>query len=209
MLKTTKRTTALLTAAMSLGIAAPAGAMPFNTHAQGSLVPVEITPPAVQSVAPSGGGGGISDLGYVGIGIGGVAIGLIGGRNGRKPSQDQDDAAPGTGARRHRPRRRPARRELNPPPPRTRPSRPAVQIVRVSAPGGFDWDDATIGAAGALGLSTLAIGSGLAIASRRRRTPGTPSSEHGRPPQQQAAGDASRRSHPQPRFVSDQQEALK
>lgn len=56
MLKTTKRTTALLTAAMSLGIAAPAGAMPFNTDAHGSLVPVEITPPAVQGVAPSGRG---------------------------------------------------------------------------------------------------------------------------------------------------------
>ena len=78
MLQTTKRTTALLTAAVSLGIAAPAGAMPFNTNAQGSLVPVEITPPAVQSVAPTGVGGEISNLGYVGIGTGGVAIALIG-----------------------------------------------------------------------------------------------------------------------------------
>ena len=51
-----------------------------------------------------------------------------------------------------------ARTDLNPPPARTTPSpQPAVQIVRVSAPGGFDWGDAGIGAAGALGLSTLAI----------------------------------------------------
>jgi hypothetical protein len=50
-----------------------------------------------------------------------------------------------------------ARFELNPPQSGTTPSQPAVQIVRVSAPGGFDWGDAGIGAAGALGLSTLAI----------------------------------------------------
>ena len=55
MLKTTKLATALLTAAMSLG-----------------------------------------------IGTGGVAIALIGARNGRKPSQDQDDAVPGASARGHR-----------------------------------------------------------------------------------------------------------
>jgi len=175
MLKTTKRTTALLTAAMSLGIAAPAGAMPFNTDAHGSLVPVEITPPAVQSVAPSGRGGGISDLGYGWIGTGGVAIALIGARNGRKPSQGQDDAAPGASARRHRPsgslgRARAHPRRLEPHHPR-----PAVQIVRVSAPGGFDWANAGIGAAGALGLSTLAIGGGLAIT--RRRT----DARHGKP----------------------------
>jgi hypothetical protein len=72
------RTAALITAALSLGIAAPAGARPFNRDSQGSFVPVNINPPAVQSVAPSGGDGGISDLGYVGIGTGGVAVALIG-----------------------------------------------------------------------------------------------------------------------------------
>jgi hypothetical protein len=55
-----------------------------------------------------------------------------------------------------------ARLELNPRPARSTPaSQPAVQIVRVSAPGGFDWGDASIGAAGALGLSMVAIGGGL------------------------------------------------
>jgi hypothetical protein len=74
MLNTTKRTTALLTAALSLGIAAPAGARPVGPDPQGSLVPVG-SPPAVQSVAPNG--GDISDLGYIGIGTGGVAVVLL------------------------------------------------------------------------------------------------------------------------------------
>ena len=51
---------------------------------------------------------------------------------------------------------------------------PAVQIVRVPAPGGFDWGDAGIGAAGGLGLSMLAIGGGLVIAQRRDRRPSGP-----------------------------------
>jgi hypothetical protein len=70
-----------------------------------------------------------------------------------------------------------ARLDLNPTRARTTPSRPAVQIVRVSAPEAFDWGDAGIGAAGALGLSTLAIGSVLVIAARRHRTPGARSRE--------------------------------
>ena len=69
-----------------------------------------------------------------------------------------------------------ARLELNPRPARSTPaSQPAVQIVRVSTPGGFDWCDASIGAAGALGLSMLVIGGGVAISARRSRTPRTPS----------------------------------
>jgi hypothetical protein len=67
-----------------------------------------------------------------------------------------------------------ARLDLNPTPTTTTPSQPSVQIVRVSAPEAFDWGDAGIGAAGALGLSTLAIGSALVIAARRHQTPGTP-----------------------------------
>ena len=64
-----------------------------------------------------------------------------------------------------------ARLELNPPQSGTTPSQPAVQIVRVPAPGGFDWGAAGIGAAGALGLSMVALGGGLVIAARRTRTP--------------------------------------
>ena len=46
---------------------------------------------------------------------------------------------------------------------------PAV-IVRVSsAKGGFDWGDAGIGAAGALGLSLVALAAGLAVSQRRAR----------------------------------------
>jgi hypothetical protein len=101
-----------------------------------------------------------------------------------------------------------ARQELNPPPTTTTPSQPPVQIVRVSAPGGFDWGDAGIGAAGALGLSTLAIGSGLVIAGRRHQTPGTPEPEHRATPHQRDAGDASPGAHPKAKSVSDQQEAV-
>ncbi len=86
----------------------------------------------------------------------------------------------------------------------------APTIVRFTArDGGFDWGDAGIGAAGALGLSALAIATGLAITSSRRRTPSTANPEHGATPHQRAAGDANRRSHSQSRLVSDRQEALK
>ena len=46
---------------------------------------------------------------------------------------------------------------------------PAPQIVRVSDHSGFDWGDAGIGAAGAVGLSVLAVGCGLTGSRRRRR----------------------------------------
>jgi hypothetical protein len=48
------------------------------------------------------------------------------------------------------------------------PATPAV--VRVTTPGGsFNWGDAGIGAAGALGLAIIAFGAGLAIGRRRAR----------------------------------------
>jgi hypothetical protein len=84
-----------------------------------------------------------------------------------------------------------ARFELNPRPTTTSPQ-PAVQIVRVSTPGGFDWGDASIGAAGALGLSMAAIGSGLVIAARRTRAPARVGSGARRSAPEQAAGDLSR-----------------
>jgi hypothetical protein len=63
-----------------------------------------------------------------------------------------------------------ARLELNPPAATTTPSpQPAVQVVRVAGPGGFDWGDASIGAASGFGLSMLAMGGGLVIAQRRER----------------------------------------
>lgn len=86
-----------------------------------------------------------------------------------------------------------ARFDLNPPRATTTPSaRPAVQIVRVSAPGGFDWGDAGIGAAGALGLSMLVAGGGVVITARRRRTPRPSSSQHDTPPHQEVTGDLGR-----------------
>ena len=48
--------------------------------------------------------------------------------------------------------------------PRTRPT-----IIRVTAPGGFAWGDAGIGAAGAIGLSMLALGLALVVLQRRTR----------------------------------------
>jgi hypothetical protein len=49
-------------------------------------------------------------------------------------------------------------------------SPPAV-IVRVAAPGGFDWADAGIGAAGGLALAMVGVGGAIAVSqSRARRT---------------------------------------
>jgi hypothetical protein len=98
-----------------------------------------------------------------------------------------------------------ARQELKPAPATTTtPSQPPVQIVRVSAPGGFDWSDAGIGAAGALGLSTLTIGSGLLIAARRHQTPGTANPGHRPTP----AGDTSRGSDSKSNLDPERKEAV-
>jgi hypothetical protein len=44
----------------------------------------------------------------------------------------------------------------------------ARQVVTASAAHGFDWGEATIGAAGILGFSIVAVGGSLAIAGKRR-----------------------------------------
>jgi hypothetical protein len=50
-----------------------------------------------------------------------------------------------------------------------------AEVVRVQAPkSGFDWGDAGIGAAGAVGLAALTGGGALVIAQRRTRRPTTP-----------------------------------
>ena len=102
-----------------------------------------------------------------------------------------------------------ARFELNPRPARSTPSQPAVQIVRVSAPGGFDWGDASIGAAGALGLSMVAIGGGLMIAARRTRAPARVGSGARRNAPERAAGDLSQDPDPKGNHSLDEQEAVK
>jgi hypothetical protein len=102
-----------------------------------------------------------------------------------------------------------ARLELNPRPARSTPSQPAVQIVRVSAPGGFDWGDASIGAAGALGLSMVALGGRLVIAARRSRAPARVGSGARRNAVEHAAGDLSQGPDPKANHSLDQQEAVK
>jgi hypothetical protein len=62
-----------------------------------------------------------------------------------------------------------AKFDLNPPPAHAAP--PPVQVVHSSA-NGFDWGDAGIGAAGALGLSMLVVG-GVVVVAGKRRGPGT------------------------------------
>jgi hypothetical protein len=42
-------------------------------------------------------------------------------------------------------------------------------IIRITAPSGFAWGDAGIGAAGAIGLSMLALGLALVVSQRRTR----------------------------------------
>ncbi len=103
-----------------------------------------------------------------------------------------------------------ARFELNPRSARSTPSpQPAVQVVRVSAPGGFDWGDASIGAAGGLGLSMVALGGGLVIAARRSRAPARVGSETRRNALEHAAGDLSRGPDPKANHSLDQEEAVK
>jgi hypothetical protein len=102
-----------------------------------------------------------------------------------------------------------ARFELNPRPATSTPPQPAIQIVRVSTPSGFDWGDASIGAAGALGLSMVAIGGGLLIAARRSRAPARVGSGARRNAPEQAAGDLSQGPDPKANHSLDQQEAVK
>jgi hypothetical protein len=47
---------------------------------------------------------------------------------------------------------------------------PQRHVITVSAPSGFDWGDAAIGAAGGLGLALAAVGGTLAVAGRRRHS---------------------------------------
>ena len=81
-----------------------------------------------------------------------------------------------------------ARFDLNPPARTTSSPQPAVQVIRVSAPGGFDWGDAGIGAGVALGLSMLAIGGGLVIADRRGGRPARPIRDMTQQPMKEVPG---------------------
>jgi hypothetical protein len=45
---------------------------------------------------------------------------------------------------------------------------PQRHVIAVSAPNGFDWGDAAIGAAGGLGLALAAVGGTLVVTGRRR-----------------------------------------
>lgn len=47
---------------------------------------------------------------------------------------------------------------------------PVVEIVRVDRPDGFDWTDATVGAAGGLGLALMGAGGAIVAVRLRRRT---------------------------------------
>jgi hypothetical protein len=78
---TTRHTAGMIAAALALGIAAPAGARPFDLNSVGSFVPAASSQRPAQSVTvtPSpAGGGDISGLGYLAIGTGGAAVALIG-----------------------------------------------------------------------------------------------------------------------------------
>jgi hypothetical protein len=48
------------------------------------------------------------------------------------------------------------------------PSRTSAPVVS-PAPGGFDWGDAGIGAAGGVGLAMVGVGGSFVVAGRRRR----------------------------------------
>ena len=52
----------------------------------------------------------------------------------------------------------------------SRPVGTPAAIVRVSAPNGFDWGDAGIGAAGGIAFAMVGLGGALLISQRPRRT---------------------------------------
>ncbi len=93
-----RRTAGIISAALALGIAAPAGARPFDLNEQGSYVPAESAQTQAQGVAAttshtSHTSSGISDWGYVAIGSGAASLALIGvggtrvaGRRRQRPS---------------------------------------------------------------------------------------------------------------------------
>ena len=77
---TTRRTSGIITVALALGIAAPAGAR-LDLNTAGSFVPSASSQRPVQSasVTPSpASGDDISGVGYLAIGTGGAAVALIG-----------------------------------------------------------------------------------------------------------------------------------
>ena len=62
-----------------------------------------------------------------------------------------------------------ARVALDPTPQASPPSsEPTSQVIRTSAPGGFDWGDAGIGAAGGVGLAMLGVAGALVITGAHR-----------------------------------------
>lgn len=70
---------AVLTAALALGVAGPAGARPFDLNSSGSFVPVNVTQPeAVGDHAAVTHTTGNSDLEYALIGVGGAAVAIVG-----------------------------------------------------------------------------------------------------------------------------------
>jgi len=75
-----RHTAGIIAAALALGIAAPAGARPFDLNAAGSYVPAGSSQNRAQSVTltPSRANGDISGLGYLAIGTGGAAVALFG-----------------------------------------------------------------------------------------------------------------------------------
>jgi hypothetical protein len=75
---TNRRVAGIVSAALALGIAAPAGARPFDLDNQGSYVPVASAQTQTPSATASHGAGGVSDLGYVAIGSGVAALTLVG-----------------------------------------------------------------------------------------------------------------------------------
>ena len=91
----------IITAALALGIAAPAGARPFDLNAAGSFVPAGSSQTRVQGVAltpGANGGDDISGLGYLAIGTGGAAVALfgIGGTLAASHRRQQPRATPGS-----------------------------------------------------------------------------------------------------------------
>lgn len=76
-----RRAAGIVSLALALGVAAPAGARPFDLNQQGSYVPAASAQARASSVPETTShttSSGISDWGYVAIGSGAASLALIG-----------------------------------------------------------------------------------------------------------------------------------
>jgi hypothetical protein len=140
---TTRRISGIVSVALALSVAAPAGARPLGPDNQGSYSQVPVTRPEL-----------VSQVGSVRSGNPAV-----------RPNPDEQTAAPTTTGG------GPSSEVIDNGGYGPAVAPPAV--IRVATPsGGFDWGDAGIGAAATIGVVLLGVAGAFALSQRRARRSG-------------------------------------